>query len=64
MDPTPPDDLGTRRLTNDDPRDDMTLDDVFEAFNAEGALERPGEPPEERPDPPSPATDAAIPPPQ
>ncbi|MEZ5249636.1 MAG: hypothetical protein R2713_10610 [Ilumatobacteraceae bacterium] len=25
-----------RRLTNDDPRDDMALEDVFEAFNAEG----------------------------
>ena len=56
-----PDDLGTRRLTNDDARDDMTFEDVLEAFNAD---EHPGVPAEELDEPESPADDADLQPPQ
>lgn len=59
-----PDDLGTRRLTNDDPRDDVTLDDVMEAFNAGDAIADPGVPAELRDEPESPTSDAEIQPPQ
>ena len=55
-----PDDLGTRRLTNDDPRDDATLADVLEAFNAGEAIDDPGVPAEERDEPESPTSDADL----
>ena len=59
-----PEDLGTRRVTNDDPRDDMTFEDVLEAFNADDAVEHPGVPAEELDEPESPASDADLQPPQ
>jgi hypothetical protein len=59
-----PDDLGTRRLTNDDPRDDTTFEDVMEAFNAGDAVEHPGVPAEQLDEPESPTSDADLQPPQ
>jgi len=52
-----------RRLTNDDPRDDTTLESVLEAFNADDAIMDPGVPAEQRDEPASPAVDTEVQPP-